>query len=95
LGNEWRPWARRWRIPQKYWDAVDLAEFSVKSEPEWWKFLWPLIKKNKPNLLAKLREGKFASRGIRFKSRWASYGKEFRNVLRTLARLRSGGILMP
>jgi hypothetical protein len=55
--------------------------------------LWPLIKKNNPDLLVKLREGKFPTRGIRHHARWSSYRKEFRNFLRTLARIRDSGVL--
>jgi hypothetical protein len=91
--NLWKHIAMRQNIPEEYFGTVDLPEFSVKAEPQWWKFLWPLIKKHNPNLLIALRGGKIPTRGIRCHTRWASYGKEFRNVLRTLAWLRSGGVL--
>jgi hypothetical protein len=76
-----------------YLPFIELPEFSMQSEPQWWKFLWPQIKKNYPDFLEKSRSGKFPTRGLRKDSRWASYRKEFRKALRTLARLRSGGVL--
>ncbi|HWX16597.1 MAG TPA: hypothetical protein VNY07_08425 [Chthoniobacterales bacterium] len=85
--------AKKRRIPQEYWKTTDLAPFSAKSKTEWWNFLWPLIRKNNPDLLSKLRAGKIASMGIRVKPRWASYRKEFRNHLKTLAHLRSSGVI--
>jgi hypothetical protein len=75
-----------------YLPFVKLQDFSLESEPKWWKFLWPVIKKNNPELLTELREGKIPTRGIRYQARWATFRKEFRNALRTLARLRSGGV---
>jgi hypothetical protein len=69
----------RQKIPEEYWAFVDLLDFSPKLEAEWWKSLWPLIKKNNSALLEELRGGKFPTRGIRYQSRWASYRKEFRN----------------
>jgi hypothetical protein len=41
----WERIAKRQRIPERYFGTVDLPEFSVKSEPQWWKFLWPFIRK--------------------------------------------------
>ena len=91
-GRTWRKSARRQDISEDYFPFMKLAEFSFESEGLWWKFLWPLIKKNKPGLLTTLREGKIPTRGIRYHARWATYRKEFRNALRTLARLRSAGV---
>jgi hypothetical protein len=91
--KQWKEAARRQNIPEGYWDFAELPDFSQESEPQWWKFLWPLIKKNSPDFLRELRDGKFPTRGIRYQARWASYRKEFRNVLRTLARLRDDGVL--
>ena len=44
-GGQWRKTATRQRIPKAYWRTMQLDGFSGKSEPQWWKFLWPLIKK--------------------------------------------------
>jgi hypothetical protein len=99
FGEDWKEAVRRHnseskqKIPEAYFDFVELQEFSQKSELKWWKLLWSLIRENNPDLLTALREGKIATRGIRYQARWAFYRKEFRNVLRTLARLRSGGVL--
>ena len=96
-GEEWKAAVSRHnresrqKTPAAYFDFAELHEFSQESEPKWWKLLWPLIKENNLGLLTALREGKFPTRGIRQRSRWASYRKEFRNALRTLARLRNGG----
>ena len=98
-GEEWKAavsrhnMESRQKIPTAYWPFAELLDFSVKSEPQWWKLLWPLIRQNNPGLLTALREGKIATRGIRYHARWATYRKEFRNALRTLARLRSDGVL--
>jgi hypothetical protein len=92
LGENWEWLVRTW-IPSEYWVALKLPDFTEESEPQWWKFLWPLIKKNNPGLLVELREGKFPTRGIRRHARWSSYRKEFRSHLRTLARLRSEEVL--
>jgi hypothetical protein len=82
-----------YKIPREYRRTLKLPDFTEKSEPQWWEFLWPLIKKNNPDLLVELREGKFPTRGIRHHARWSSYRKEFRSHLRTLARLRKGAVL--
>ena len=87
----WRKSAHRQGL-EDYLPFVNLPEFSLESEALWWKFLWPLIKKNNPDLLVALREGKIPTRGIRYQARWATYRNEFRNALRTLARLRSAGV---
>ena len=92
LGENWESLIAT-RIPREYWLSVELPDLTEKSEPQWWKFLWPLIKKNNPDLLVKLRAGKFPTLGIRRHARWSTYRKEFRNHLRTLARLRKGGVL--
>ena len=75
-----------------YLPFIKLPDFP-KCLGRWWRELWPLIKKNNPDLLEKLREGKFPTRGIRYQSRPSSYRNEFRNALHTLARLRSSGVL--
>jgi len=97
FGEEWKGAVSRHnkdsrqRIPEAYFDFAELEDFSLESEHKWWKLLWPIIKRNNPNLLLQLRDGKFPTRGVRYRARWASYRKEFRNALRTLARLRSDG----
>ena len=90
--REFRKSAERQEI-EDYLGLVNLPDFSERSEPDWWKELWRLIKKNNPDLLEQLRSGKFPTRGIRYQSRWSSYRTEFRNCLGTLARLRNGGVL--
>jgi hypothetical protein len=90
-GRTWIQSANQQGI-KDYLPFVKLPEFPGKLE-RWWKVLWPLIKKNNPDLLSQLRGGKFSTRGVRYQARWASYRKEFSNALRTLARLRSGGVL--
>ena len=75
-----------------YLPFMELPEFSLQSKPKWWKFLWPLIKKNNHDFLQNSREGKFPTRGTYHQARWATYRPEFRNALRTLARLRSIGV---
>ena len=101
--KHWREVVKGQRIPKSYWPTMKLPEFSVKSEPQWWKFLWPLIKKNNPDLLETLRKrssrnsvtydrpGKWSVKSV--KTSWKDYRNEFRNHFRTLARLRNGGVL--
>jgi hypothetical protein len=94
LGTQWwKKVAKKNGIPEDYLPTVKLPKPSLTSEAQWWKFLWPLLKKNNPDLLEKLRDGKFPTRGIRHHSRWATYRKEFWNALHTLLRLRSSGVL--
>jgi hypothetical protein len=93
FGKGWKEAARRANIPEAYWIFAELPVFSQKSEPQWWRPLWPLIRENNPDLLRKLRRGEFPTRGKRYQSRWASYRKEVRYVLDTIARLRDSGVL--
>jgi hypothetical protein len=44
-GKAWKQVAKKQKIPEAYWLVVKLPQFSVKSEPDWWDFLWPLIQK--------------------------------------------------
>ena len=44
-GDRWAIAARWQGIPEEYWPTTELREFSEKSEPEWWEFLWPFIQK--------------------------------------------------
>jgi hypothetical protein len=99
----WKKVAQRSGIPQEYFVTVKLPQFSMKSEPQWWKFLWPQIKRNNPNLLAQLRsrypraervdprDKKSVPRAST--TRWTNYRTEFRNHLQTLARHRDCGVL--
>jgi hypothetical protein len=91
FGRTWRQ-SENLQGLEDYLPFVELPDFPRRLG-RWWRELWPLIKKNNPGLLEKLRGGKFPTRGIRHQSRWASYRNEFRNALHTLARLRSGGVL--
>ena len=80
---------KRPRIPKQYWPAMDLPEFSVKSEPQWWEFLWPLIQKNSDHQqLLELAERKYRA----FRARcFADFAKTARDHLKALARLRDKG----
>ncbi len=91
--KRWKKAARRQNIPEEYFVTVEWREFSQKSKAQWRELLWLLIKKNNPDLLQDLRDGKFPTLGIRRQARWASYRRECRRVLDTLARLRDSGIL--
>ena len=90
FGRKWRQ-SENLQGLEDYLPFVELPDFP-KRLGHWWRELWPVIKKNNPGLLEKLRAGKFPTRGIRHQSRWATYRPEFRKALRTLARLRSGGV---
>jgi len=107
IKEKWKSIAKKQGIPEPYWPAADLPKFSTGSKRRWWKFLWPLIKKNNPDLLPKLRKRSERTEvewvhseeksERKFKSRqlwWDSYHGEFRNALYTLARLRSAGTLL-
>jgi hypothetical protein len=86
----WRAAAKRQNIPELYWPTVKLREFSVKYEPEWWKFLWPLIQihSDKQELL-ELAERKYRSARTR---RFGDLQKTARDHLKALARLRDQGV---
>src|SRR5262249_35531120 len=43
--NAWEKAARKEKIPQVSFALSNLPEFSLKSEPQWWKVLWPSISK--------------------------------------------------
>jgi hypothetical protein len=86
--GEWEQEAKRLRIRECYWPGMDLPELSPKSEPRWWKFLWPLIKKNYPDLLLKLRNESVAND----KKRWSTFRRQFRQHLQLLARRRTEGV---
>jgi hypothetical protein len=76
------------QIPREYWASEPLLAFSEKSKLAWWKFLWPLIKKNNADFLVGVRQGKYPTLGIRRDARWSSYRKEFRRHLRAIAKAR-------
>ena len=85
--GEWEQEAKRLRIRECYWPVIDLPELSPKSEPRWWKFLWPLIKKNYLNLLPKLRNESVADD----KKGWSTFRRQFRQHLQLVARRRTAG----
>jgi hypothetical protein len=103
-GEEWKAAVSRHnrqsrqKITEAYWPFAELLEFSVKSEPQWWKLLWPLLKKNNPDLLEKLRGDAKRKEVVwthldgsskwQVKSRklfWKDFQKQFRNHLKALA----------
>lgn len=92
FGRGWKKQLKNDRNLKDYLGFVGLPDFP-KSPRRWWTLLWPLIKKNNPGLLEKLRGGGFPTRGIRQGSRWATYRPEFRKALGTLARLRKNEVL--
>lgn len=94
--KRWEEAARRQDTPEAYFPSVEFPDFSLKSKTQWekwWKLLWLLIRKNNSAFLLDLREGKFSTLGIRYPAVWTSYRKDFRNVFKTIARLRDGGVL--
>jgi hypothetical protein len=98
--------ARQEKIPEAYWPLRNFPEFSVKSEPKWWEFLSPLIRKKidllklKPlkrraydELRVFLRNGKpqVRERDRKNRKRYPS-DTAAREHLILLARLRDAGI---
>jgi hypothetical protein len=79
-------------IPRDYFAFEPLTAFCEKSLPMWWESLWPLIKKNNPEFMVALKEGKFPTLGIRKHMCWSRYWKDFRRPLRSLARQRGTGV---
>jgi hypothetical protein len=89
LLKDWEEAAKKKGIPEAYWPTVKLPEFSVKYEPQWWKFLWPLIQKNSDKQeLLKLAFRKFRGARPRY---FADLQKTARDHLKALARLRDKG----
>ena len=82
-------------IPESYWPTMNLREFSVKSEPQWWKFLWPLIRKKiDVSKMPKLMKHNHQDGGIKERIRYCSDSqKACRDHLKSLARQRNAGIL--
>ena len=73
----------------------------MKSEPEWWAFLWPLLKKNNPEALEKLRGASKRKEVVwthlngvskrQIKERklfWNAFQTQFHNHLKALAEAR-------
>ena len=82
----WKQVAKEEKIPEAYWPLLKLPEFSEESEPDWWEFLWPLIKE-------KIDVAKLDSRYKMARKRHPSDSqKTARDHLILLARLRDTGI---
>jgi hypothetical protein len=92
----WEQTAKKQKIPQEYWPAMNLPEFSVKSEPDWSEFLWRLIKKKiELNKLPPLAQRDHATGGIKRRTRYlADCEKTARDHLKALARFRDKGVLL-
>jgi len=70
-------------IPNEYLPLTELPKLSKKSGQKWERKLWPLVRKNNPQLLAEIAR----HRGYkRVESRWSKYHKEFRQHLYTIAK---------
>ena len=87
-GDQWKREAKRLGIRECYWPVMDLPELSPKSEPRWWKCLWPLIKKNYPDLLLNLLNESVANE----KKGWSTFRRQCRQHLQLLARRRTQGV---
>jgi hypothetical protein len=68
-------------VPAEYESIMKLPPLSLKSWKQWDKELWPLFKKNNPQLPFELQK-----RYNRVESRWSKYHKEFRQHLYTIAK---------
>jgi len=81
-GKLWKPLAKKHKIPEAYWSTVNFPEFSVKTQPLYWKFLWPMISK-------KISVAKLNSRYKMARKRFPSDSeKTAHDHLKLLARLR-------
>jgi hypothetical protein len=92
--SNWRETAKKQKIPEAYWSTVELLEFSMKSEPDWWKFLWSLIqKKIDLSKLPPLAQRDLDSPGgIKARKRYLSdCEKAARDHLKVLGKLRDKG----
>ncbi len=90
----WEKTAKKEKIPQEYWPAMKLPEFSMESEPKWWEFLWPLIQ-NEIDLskLPPLAQHDLTTGGIKRRERYLSdCQKTARDHLKALAKLRDEGV---
>jgi hypothetical protein len=90
----WETEADRQGIPKTYWPCVKLPEFSVKSEPRWWKFLWPLIRdKIDTSGLLPLAQTDPETGGVKPRKRYPSDSQHTaRGALLTFARLKDKGV---
>jgi hypothetical protein len=86
--DDWKREARVRGIRECYWPVMELPELSLKTEPKWWKFLWPLIRKNYPGLLQELRKESVANE----KKGWSRFRRQFRQHLQLLAERREKGV---
>jgi hypothetical protein len=101
FGRTWRQ-SENIRGLEDYLFFVELPDFP-KRLGQWWRKLWPLIKKNNPGLLEKLRSRSDRAERVIPKDKtsgtkkinpsWTDYRNEFRNAFYTLARMRTGGVL--
>jgi hypothetical protein len=91
----WETEAERQRIPKTYWPCVKLPEFSENSEPQWWKFLWPLISnKIDTSRLLPLAQRDPETGGVKPRKRYPSdFQHTGRGALLTFARLKDKGVL--
>jgi hypothetical protein len=86
-GGRWKKIAQRNGISQEYFVTVNLPDFSVKSEPQWWDFLKPFISK-------KINVPELDSRYQMARKRYASDSSTTaRDHLKLLARRIDQGIL--
>jgi hypothetical protein len=94
-GRPWREVVKRQRIPESYLPTMKLPEFSVKSEPQWWEFLWPFIgKKIDVSKMPKLKKHDDEHGGIKERIRYVSDSQTAcRDHLQSLARQRDAGVL--
>jgi len=77
-----------YKIPRKYRRTLKLPDFSVRSEPQWWEFLWPFIRKKiDVSKMPKLKKRDDEHGGIKQRIRYVSdLQKACRDHLRSLAR---------
>jgi hypothetical protein len=84
-------------VPREYLAVEKLPPFSSKSEPRWWKFLWPRIWKkidvSKMLPLKKREYEEFAGKKKDRKRYFSDLQKQSRDHLKTLARLFEEGLL--
>ena len=94
-GEEWRGVAKRQGIAESYWPVIKLPEFSVESEPVWWKFLGPLFRKKiDMSKMRPLKQRDQEHGGIKDRKRYLSdLQKGCRDHLRSVARQRDAGLL--
>lgn len=93
--SHWKTKAERQCIPKAYWPCVKLPEFTEKSVPQWWKFLWPLISnKIDPSGLQPLSQRNHETGGVKPRKRYPSdFQRTATGALLTFARLKDNGVL--